>query len=91
MTCKTFLPTVDRFFKGSVKFLRRCPPGVRESSQGSSISLRRRKFSEVVQLSGGIILGDLSIKNKELQPELKDDTDFFTLLFHAPFFYDISI
>jgi hypothetical protein len=32
-----------------------------------------------VKSGGGILLGDLNVKNKELRPELKDDTDFFAL------------
>jgi hypothetical protein len=40
-----------------------------------------------VKLSGDILLGDENVENKELRPELKDETDFFALLSHADFFW----
>jgi hypothetical protein len=39
-----------------------------------------------VKLSGDILLGDVNVENRELWPELKDDTDFFALLSPADFF-----
>jgi hypothetical protein len=39
----------------------------------------KTKFSEDVKSGGGILLGDLNVKKKELRPELKDDTDSFAL------------
>jgi hypothetical protein len=33
-----------------------------------------------VKSGGGILLGDMKVKNKELRPGLKDDTNFFAFL-----------
>jgi hypothetical protein len=39
-----------------------------------------------VKLSGGILLGDVNIENKELWPELKDETGVVALSSPVDFF-----
>jgi hypothetical protein len=51
-----------------------------------SIFVAKTKFSEDVKSSGGILLGDVNVENKELWPKLKDETDFFALSSRADFF-----
>jgi hypothetical protein len=55
------------------------------------MAFTKTKFSEDVKSSGGILLGDLNVKNKELRPELKDNTDCFALSSRDDFLYPHSI
>jgi hypothetical protein len=65
------LPSIGFSKEGRV--LRRCSPCVRRIS----IFVTKRTFPESAKSSERILLGDLNVENKELRPELMDDTDFF--------------
>jgi hypothetical protein len=49
------------------------------------ICFTKTRFSENVKSSGGMLLGDLNVKNKELRPELKNDTDSWPFYPQATF------
>jgi hypothetical protein len=59
--------------------------------EASSICFAKTKFSEDVKSSGGILLGDVNVRNKELLPELKEDADFLSILIRCDFFWSRSI
>jgi hypothetical protein len=53
-----------------------------DSRQGEVISIcfTKSKIAEDLKSSGGIILGDVNVRNKELVSELKEDADFVSIL-----------